>query len=157
MLITLILVMNSYVTSDECCACQGLRQSGGGQAVRHTRRAEVASKREREWLIRRSCCKIGKRVDEGRSASQKPEPSKSQAEPQEQEPSLFLLLSSQRVLRPKFQNRTQIAPLKIAPRRRWASSHRECRSQRSEMNFLVETASRGGRGRKRGQKPPNRF
>lgn len=54
-------------------------------------------------------------MDEGRSASQKPEPSENQAEPQEQEPSLFLLLSSQRVLRPEFQNRTKIVPLKIAP------------------------------------------
>lgn len=51
MLITMILVLDSYVTSDECCACQGLRQSGRGQAARHTRRAEVASKRERVWWV----------------------------------------------------------------------------------------------------------
>lgn len=54
-------------------------------------------------------------MDEGRSASQKPKPNKSQAGRQEQEPSLFLLLSSQRVLRPEFQNRTKIVPLKTAP------------------------------------------
>lgn len=54
-------------------------------------------------------------MDEGRSASQKPEPSKTGRSLKEQEPSLFLLLSRQRVLRPEFPDQNQDRPPEDRP------------------------------------------
>lgn len=114
MLITLILVLDSYVRNDEflcvpgsetvwwCPGCETHATGRGGELARTS------------VVIRRSCRKIGKRVDEGRSASQKPKPNKARRSPENKSPACSYYSVSDSCA-PKFQNRTKIVPLKVAP------------------------------------------